>query len=116
MAHAFLIGGERIGEAESTRVVQMGGFELGANGFLYPGENSPDLGRIGVADGIRQRHAVADFRQRRRNAQHIVLGHVALQRAAKRGGHRAFDLHGGMRQRGAAAHFLDHLLWRHAHI
>src|SRR5688572_2368999 len=51
-AHAFLVGGEGIGDAQAARVVEMRGFELAADLAFDPPEDSAHLGRIRVSDGI----------------------------------------------------------------
>src|SRR5581483_3280678 len=44
-AHAFLVGGKRVGEAETARVVEMGALQLLANGLAHPAEHAPHLRR-----------------------------------------------------------------------
>src|SRR5687767_1991479 len=116
MAHAFLVSGERIGQAQAAGVVQMSRLELPADLFSDSGEEALDLCRVCVAHRIGQADAVTELGQRNRDAHHVVLRHCALQRATERGGHRAFNLDAGMRMLRALAHFLHHLLRRHAHV
>src|SRR6186713_1949637 len=61
VAHAFLVGGEGIGEAEAARVVQVSRFELRADSVFDFSEYPANLGRICVTDGVRKRHAVAEL-------------------------------------------------------
>src|SRR5688572_16591662 len=98
VAHAFLIRREGIGKSKAAGVVQVGGFELRADAGFYFSEHPFDLRRVGVADRIRQRYAIAEFSQRRGDAHHVILRHVALQGAAESGGHRAFNLYARVRQ------------------
>src|SRR4051812_4870066 len=116
MAHAFLERRERVGEPQAARVVEVGALQLFSNGFPNFGEKALHLRRIGVADGIGERDAVAELGERGGDAHHVVLGHRPLYGAAERGRYRALDLDAGVCELGAPAHFLDHLLGGHAHV
>src|SRR5712692_2404374 len=61
VAHAFLVGGERVGEAQAARIVEMRAFQLVADFFLDESEQSFDLGGIRVSHGIRERHRIAEL-------------------------------------------------------
>src|SRR5919197_1063367 len=116
MSHPFLVRGERVGEAKAARVVEVRALQLFTDALFYPAEEAAHLRRVRVADRIGECHAVAELGQPRGDAHHVVLGHYALHRAAEGGGNGAFDLDAGMRELGALAHFVDHLLGRHAHV
>src|SRR5688572_3545958 len=58
MAHAFLVSGERVGQAQAAGVVQVGRLELLADLFSDPGEEALDLCRVCVAHRIGQADAV----------------------------------------------------------
>src|SRR5207302_6503756 len=64
VAHAFLVGGERVGEAQAARIVEMRAFQLVADFLLDQREQSFHLGGIRVPHGIRERHRIAELRQR----------------------------------------------------
>src|SRR3954468_22312348 len=114
--NAFFICGERVGEAKAARVVKMRAFQLAADGLLHSGKDAFHLRGIGIAHGVGQGDAVTELGERGGDANDIVLGYSALHRAAEGGGDGALDLDAGMRILGALAHFLDHLLGRHAHV
>src|SRR5882762_9602948 len=114
-AHAFLVRGERVGETEATRVVEVRSLELRADGLSDFGKYAPDLRRVGIADRIGERHAVAELGQGSGDTHYVILGHHTLHRAAEGGGDGTFDFDAGMRVLRALAHFLDHLFRRHPH-
>src|SRR5688572_13088866 len=116
VAHAFLVGGERVGEPEAASVVQVRGLELRTDFPPYLPEQSSDLRGIGVSHGVGEADEVAEFRKRHRDAHHVVFRHFALHGAAEGGGDRTFDLDAMMRILSALANFLDHLLRGHAHV
>src|SRR5918992_3212348 len=112
MAHAFLVGGERIGEAEAARVVKVRAFELVADFGFDSFEEPSYLSWVRIPHRVGQRDAVAELGKLRGYAHHIVLRNAALQRAAESGRHRTLDLDAGMRMLRAFADLLDHLVRR----
>ena len=84
------------------------------------GKQALHAGRVGKAHGVGQAHAVGTgVEQSLHQAQHFALGHLALQGAAKRGAHTAFD-QGGAACRIAgsadAGHLGNHLIRRLAQV
>ena len=86
------MGGERVGEAETARVVQVRGFQLVADLLLDAAEHTADLRGIRIAHGVGERDAVhAGLGQHHGQAHHVVFGHLALHGAAERGGDAGLD-------------------------
>src|SRR5918992_3133055 len=83
MAHAFFVGGERVGEAEPAGVVEVRAFQLVADLALDSLEESLHLRRIRVANRIGERYAVAELGEPRSDAHHFVLRYGTLQRATE---------------------------------
>src|SRR6185436_342388 len=110
VAHAFLEGGEGVGEPEAARVVEVGAFQLVPDGFPDFGEKALHLRWIRVTDGVGKRDAVAELGERGGDAHHVVLGHDPLHGAAEGRRDRALDFHARVGKLRAPAHFLDHLL------
>src|SRR5258707_13933109 len=115
VAHADFICRQRIGDTEPARVVKVRAFELLPDFLFYKRKNSFYLSRICVPDRVGESYRIAKLGERNSDSHHLFFGNLALQGAAEGGRHGAFDLDGEL-QLGAAAHFLDHLVRRHAHV
>src|SRR4051812_36281763 len=75
-AHTDLVGGERVREPQAARVVEMRRLELVPDLPFHEGEDTLHLRGIGVSDGIGERHAVAELRERLRDSRHFFLSDV----------------------------------------
>ena len=98
----------------------MGRAGLVADLGAQPHKEPAHLRRVGVARGVRQAHVVSPGASALHGqADHLVLGHRALQGATEGGGNGR--LQADLRRHAAAQridqpHFLDHRLRAFAHI
>ena len=100
--------------------MQVGGTCEGADFLEHALEQPTHLGGVRHPSGVREADFVnAYLGQQRGQMQHIVLGHHALQGAAKSGGHADLDRHAGghfVAQAQDGPHLVDHGFGCFAHI
>src|SRR5437868_567709 len=91
-AHALFEGGQAVREAEPARVVHVGRAGLVADLGAQALEEAAHLGRVRIAHGVGQARLVGAGRDALRGQpDHVVLGHLALQRAAEGGRDAGFE-------------------------